>query len=197
MRRFARNGRDGTDDHAGLIYSRPPDNTRVSKGVWGSPHHCFAGALPREAGAPPQNQRARPHWGRKGARGLRLLPLNQGELANSMKGQSGGERANRTSALSQRPAPRGPRRKGDERRSGPVNPKGGVARLRGGRGAPRFLQPRRWRRRAVAPCGFPPLACSSLKGGSGRGDSKGGKLMGGNSVDQGRPPRSFVGLAGH
>ncbi|MEI6516726.1 MAG: hypothetical protein WCO77_12185, partial [bacterium] len=54
LRRFARNGSDGTDDDAGLIDSRPPDNTRVSKGVWGSPHHCFAGALPREAGAPPQ-----------------------------------------------------------------------------------------------------------------------------------------------
>ena len=72
LRRVASNGRGGTDDHAGLIDSRPPDNTRVSKGVWGAPHHCFAGALPREAGAPPQNQRARPLRGRKGARGLRL-----------------------------------------------------------------------------------------------------------------------------
>ena len=57
---FARKCRDGTDDHDGLMVCRPPDNTRVSKGVWGAPHHCFAGALPREAGAPLQNPSACP-----------------------------------------------------------------------------------------------------------------------------------------
>ena len=147
--------------------------------------------------APPQNRRARPLGGEKAQRGLRLLPLfSKGELANSMKGW-GGVRNEPSPARPTRPAPRGPRRKGDKRRSGSGNPKGGGARLRGERGAPRFLQPRHRSRRASAPCGFPPFGGFEFGGGIRKGGfPKGGKLRGELAFPV-RPPRSSVRMAHH
>jgi len=120
-----------------------------------------------------------------------------GEPANTLKGWNGGERANRMEARPTRLTPRGSWRNGGQAAEWPGNPKGGGARLRGERGAPRFLQPRHEGRRASAPCGFPPFGGFEFGGGIRKGGfPKGGKLRG-ELAFPGRPPRSSVGLAGH
>ena len=120
------------------------------------------------------------------------MPLIMGELANSLKGRNGGERANRMEArLSARPLGG----LGARGTSGGVDPGTRRAAARGSAGGegPRGFFSRAMKAAVpVPPAVSPPLVDSSLEGGSGKGDSKGGKLMGGNSVDQGRPPRSSV-----
>ena len=119
--------------------------------------------------APPQNRRARPLGGEKAQRGLRLLPLfSKGELANSMKGW-GGVRNEPSPARPTRPAPRGPRRKGDKRRSGPGTRRA-AARGSAGREGPRGFFSRAIEAAVpVPPAVSPPLVDSSLEGGSGKG----------------------------
>jgi len=52
-------------------FCRPPDNTRVSKGGQGISPAMFCERLFRARPAATRNQRARPHWGRKGATGAK------------------------------------------------------------------------------------------------------------------------------
>ena len=81
------------------------------------------------------------------------------------------------------PGPSGAEAQGGQAAEWTGNPKGGGARLRGGRGAPRFLQPRHNGRRASAPCGFPPFGGFEFGGGIRKGGfPKGGKLMGGTGI---------------
>jgi hypothetical protein len=46
--------------------------SREVEGMGGTSHPCFAGALSREAGAPPQNQRARPHFRGRRRKGISM-----------------------------------------------------------------------------------------------------------------------------
>ena len=84
-----------------------------------------------------QNGRARPRGGEKAQGGLRLLPLNMGELANSLKGW-GGVRNRALPCPTNAPGPSGALAQGGQAAEWTGNPKGGGARLRGGRGAPRI-----------------------------------------------------------
>ena len=117
-----------------------------------------------------------PAGGEKAQRGLRLLPhFSNGELANSMKGW-GGVRNEPSPARPTRPAPRGPRSKGDKRRSG-SGTRRAAARGSAGREGPRGFFSRAMKAAVpVPPAVSPPLVDSSLEGGSG----KGGFQRGGN-----------------
>ena len=122
-----------------------------------------------------QNGRARPLGGEKAQGGLRLLPLNIGELANSLKGW-GGVRNRALPCPTNAPGPSGPRSKGDKRRSGPGTRRA-AARGSAGREGPRGFFSRAMKAAVpVPPAVSPPLVDSSLEGGSG----KGGFQRGGN-----------------
>ena len=119
-----------------------------------------------------------------------------GEPANTLKGR-GGVRNRALPCPTNAPGPSGAEAQGGQAAEWTGNPKGGGARLRGGRGAPRFLQPRHRSRRASAPCGFPPFGGFEFGGGIRKGGfPKGGKLRG-ELAFPGRPPRSSVRMAHH
>ena len=123
-------------------------------------------------------------------KGAKAEPLKLGELANTLEGMGRcEERA--LPCPTNAPGPSGAEAQGGQAAEWTGNPKGGGARLRGERGAPRFLQPRHRSRRASAPCGFPPFGGFEFGGGIRKGGfPKGGKLRG-ELAFPGRPPRSL------
>ena len=102
-------------------------------------------------------------------KGAKALPLIMGELANSLKGRNGGERANRMEArLSARPLGG----LGARGTSGGVDPGTRRAAARGSAGGegPRGFFSRAMKAAVpVPPAVSPPLVDSSLEGGSGKG----------------------------